>query len=42
LKKLPALGTKTGDEISLDAVKAFRSDALAAGLQLSIQQRAAE
>jgi transaldolase len=42
LKKLPALGTKTGDEISLDAVKAFRSDALAAGLQLSLQQRAAE
>jgi transaldolase len=42
LKKLPALGTKTGDEISLEAVKAFRSDALAAGLHLSISQRAAE
>ena len=42
LKKLPALGTKTGDEISLDAVKAFRTDALAAGLSLAIQRRAAE
>jgi len=42
LKKLPALGTKTGDQISLDAVQAFRTDALAAGLHLSIRQRAAE
>jgi transaldolase len=35
LKKLPALGSKTDAELSLDAVKAFRSDALAAGLALS-------
>ena len=43
LKKLPALGTKTGAEISLDAVKAFREDALAAGLQLAVPaSRAAE
>ena len=34
LKKLPALGTKTGAELSLDAVKAFRDDAVAAGLRL--------
>ncbi len=43
LKKLPALGSKTGAEISLDAVKAFREDALAAGLQLAVPaSRAAE
>jgi transaldolase len=42
LKKLPALGTKTGEQISLDAVQGFRTDALAAGLQLSIRKRAAE
>src|SRR3954471_16036684 len=36
LKKLPAIGTKTGAELSLDAVKAFREDALAAGLTLAI------
>jgi len=35
LKKLPNLGTKTGAELSLAAVKAFRADALAAGLTLS-------
>lgn len=35
LKKLPALGSKTGAELSLDAVKAFREDALAAGLTLA-------
>ncbi len=34
LKKLPALGSKTDAELSLDAVKAFRTDALAAGLTL--------
>ena len=28
LKKLPALGTMTAAELSLDAVKAFRDDAL--------------
>ena len=36
LKKLPALGTKTAAELSLDAVKAFREDALAAGLTLDL------
>lgn len=34
LKKLPNLGTKTGKDLSLAAVKAFRTDALAAGLTL--------
>ncbi len=34
LKKLPAMGTKTGEELALDAVKAFRDDALAAALTL--------
>lgn len=43
LKKLPALGSKTAAELSLDAVKAFREDALAAGLQLTVPaSRAAE
>jgi transaldolase len=43
LKKLPALGSKTGAELSLDAVKAFREDALSAGLQLAVPApRAAE
>src|SRR6476659_1809947 len=36
LKKLPALGTMTAAELSLAAVKAFRDDALAAGLSLEI------
>ena len=36
LKKLPAMGTKSAAELSLDAVKAFREDALAAGLSLPI------
>jgi transaldolase len=36
LKKLPALGTATGAELSLGAVRAFRDDALAAGLTLPI------
>jgi transaldolase len=36
LKKLPALGTMTATELSLSAVKAFRDDALAAGLSLEI------
>jgi len=39
LKKLPALGTKTGEELSADAVRAFREDALAAGLKLSLDRR---
>ncbi len=43
LKKLPSLGTKSAVELSLDAVKAFRQDAVAAGLQLSLPaSRAAE
>jgi transaldolase len=43
LKKLPALGSKTAAELSLDAVKAFREDALAAGLRLDVAaSRAAE
>ncbi len=36
LKKLPALGTQNGAELSLGAVKAFRDDALAAGLSLAV------
>jgi transaldolase len=43
LKKLPALGTRSDAELSLDAVKAFREDALAAGLTLEVPaSRAAE
>ncbi len=43
LKKLTVFGTKTAIELSLDAVKAFREDALAAGLSLSpAPARAAE
>jgi transaldolase len=41
LKKLPLMGTKSGDELSVDAVKAFREDAVAAGLQLKLPGRAA-
>jgi len=36
LKKLPALGTRTAAELSLDAVRAFREDAIAAGLSLPV------
>jgi transaldolase len=36
LKKLPALGSRSGAELSLDAVKAFRDDALAVGLTLAV------
>jgi transaldolase len=43
LKKLPVLGTKTAAELSLGAVKAFRDDAIAAGLRLEVlASRAAE
>jgi len=44
LKKLPALGTLSAAELSLGAVKAFREDALAAGLSLTVAgaARAAE
>lgn len=41
LKKLPALGTKTGEDLSLDAVKAFREDAVSAGLRLDLEGRVA-
>lgn len=34
LKKLPSIGTRNGAELSLDAVRAFREDAIAAGLSL--------
>jgi transaldolase len=36
LKKLPALGTKSATELSRDAVRAFRDDAVAAGLTLPL------
>lgn len=44
LKKMPAVGSKTGDDLALDAVKAFRDDALAAGITLPVpgSVRAAE
>jgi transaldolase len=43
LKKLPSLGTQTAAELSLGAVKAFREDAIAAGLSLAVPaSRAAE
>jgi transaldolase len=43
LKKLPALGSKTDTELSLQAVQAFRDDAIAAGLRLPVPaSRAAE
>jgi transaldolase len=42
LKKLPALGSRTAAELSLDAVQLFRDDALAAGLTLNLPSRAAE
>jgi transaldolase len=44
LQKLPAMGSKTAAELSLDAVKLFRADALAVGLSLNLPNpsRAAE
>ncbi|TAK48889.1 MAG: transaldolase [Xanthobacteraceae bacterium] len=43
LKKLPAIGTQTGAELALGAVKAFRDDALAAAITLpAAAARAAE
>ena len=44
LKKLPAMGSKTGAELSLGAVGLFRQGALAAGLSLDLAAsvRAAE
>ena len=40
LKKLPAFGSKTAADLSLDAVKAFRADAIAAGLSLRLAPHA--
>jgi len=40
LKKLPALGTMRAVELSLGAVRAFREDALAAGLTLDVPGKA--
>ena len=40
LKKLPAIGTMSPAELSLGAVKAFREDALAAGLTLQVPAKA--
>jgi transaldolase len=40
LKKLPALGTMSPAELSLGAVRAFRDDAIAAGLTLEVPGRA--
>jgi transaldolase len=44
LTKLTSLGTKDGQALSLDAVRAFRQDAIAAGLALAVEPiaRAAE
>ena len=44
LKKLPALGSKSAAELSLEAVKQFREDAVAADLKLDLrgERRAAE
>jgi transaldolase len=36
LKKLPAFGTKSAADLSLDGVKAFRADAITAGLTLEL------
>ncbi len=41
LKKLPALGTKTAEELSVGAVQAFREDAISVGLQLRLPGQAA-
>jgi transaldolase len=40
LKKLPAIGSKSAADLSLDAVKAFRTDAIAAGLTLNLAPHA--
>lgn len=39
LKKLPMLGTKSAEELSLGAVQAFRQDAINAGLRLDVAGR---
>jgi transaldolase len=40
LKKLPAFGTKSAADLSLDGVEAFRTDAIAAGRPLELPSRA--
>ena len=40
LKKLPGFGSKSEADLSLDAVKAFRTDAIAANLSLNLAPRA--
>jgi transaldolase len=40
LKKLPAMGTMSAAELSLNAVRAFRDDAVAAGLTLEVPGKA--
>jgi transaldolase len=42
LKKLPMLGTQSASELSLGAVKAFRDDALSAGLTLPVPAKGGE
>jgi transaldolase len=43
LAKMPGLGAKSGAQLSMDAVKAFREDALSSGLTLALPaSRAAE
>lgn len=42
LNNLPALGMKQGAELSLQAVKAFREDAISAGLSLPLTADAVE
>jgi transaldolase len=43
LKKLPAMGSQSGQDLSLSAVKAFRDDAVASGLHMEVPApRAAE
>jgi transaldolase len=41
LKKLPAMGSKTAAELSLEAVRQFREDAVAAGLTLAAARKRA-
>src|SRR5262245_15137952 len=41
LKKLPSIGSKAASDLSRDAVRAFRDDALAAGLTLALPRNQA-
>jgi transaldolase len=42
LKKLPTLGSKSAADISMEAVRLFREDALAAGLSLTLDPQVAK